>query len=152
MGLLGGFALSHGSRKIKVGALSVGAKSLQWTASIEGEKLIYGTSKVPQARTAGVFKPESWSMEVYKGDAPLLDAFLLAKSLGKGILFASFPIIVATSELPTGSPQFDTISGCRVTKMEESGGEGGEPLIVKYSGTFMDILLTGKPVAFELPI
>ncbi len=55
MGLLGGFALSHGSRKIKLGPLSVSAKSLQWTASIDGEQMIYGTGGMPVGRTSGVF-------------------------------------------------------------------------------------------------
>lgn len=149
--LLGGFALSHGSRKIKLGPLSVSAKSLQWTASIDGEKMIYGTSKVPQGRTAGVFKPESVSFEVYKGDAPLVDAFLLGASKGQGILMASFPIVVASNELAAGTPQFDTITGARVTKLEESGSEGGDAVTVKYSGSFMNILLSGKPLVFELP-
>lgn len=151
MGLLGGFALSHGSRKIKLGPLSVNAKSLQWAASIDGEKMIYGTAKTPQGRTAGIFKPESISFEVYKADSPLVEAFLLTKSMGKGILMATFPIVVAASELPAGTPQFDTITGARVTKLEESGSEGGDALVVKYSGSFMEILLSGKPLVVELP-
>lgn len=149
--LTGGFMLSHGSRTIKLAGLSVSAKSCKWAASIEGEKIVYGTSKKPKGRTAGVFKPESFEVEIYKDDEALVNAALMAASLGKGVLFATFPIVVAAAELPAGTPRFDTIAGARVTKIEDSSSEGGENIVVKYSGTYLDILLSGIPAAFELP-
>ena len=150
--IIGGFALSHGSRVIKVGGANVNAKSCKFTGSIDGEKLIYGTSKKPTGRTAGVFKPESIELEVYKGDTPILNGILMAASLGKGILMAVVPIIVGSSELPSGLPQYDTIAGARFTKLEDSSAEGGDAITVKYSGTFMDLTLNGIPLVFELPI
>jgi hypothetical protein len=150
-GIIGGFSLSHGSRVIKVAGANVNAKSIKWTGSIDGEKMIYGTSKKPTGRTAGVFKPESVELEVYKGDTPILNAILMTASLGKGILMAVVPIIVQSSELPAGLPQFDTISGARFTKFEDSSAEGGEAITIKYSGSFMDVSLNGLPLVFELP-
>lgn len=149
--LSGGFMLSHGSRTIKVAGLSVSAKSCKWTASIDGEKMPYGTSKMPRGRTAGVFKPESFELEIYKDDEAIMNAALLAASLGRGVLMATFPIIVAASELPAGTPRFDTIAGARVTKIEDSSSEGGENIVVKYSGTYLNILCSGKALVFEPP-
>ena len=151
-GITGGFSLSHGSKTIKVAGVNVNAKSLKWTGSIDGEKLLYGTSKKPVGRTAGVFKPDSFEFEIYRGDAPILNAALMTASLGKGILMAVFPIIVMASELPAGLPQFDTISSCRVTKIEDTSQEGGEAAMAKYSGSFLDVTMSGLPlVVFELP-
>ncbi len=146
-----GFMLSHGSRTIKVAGVNVSAKSLKWTGSIDGEKMPYGTSTLPRGRTRGVFKPDSLELEVYKDDCPILDTALLAASLGKGILMAVFPIIVASTELPAGVPQFDTITGCRFLKYEDSSSEGGENVTVKYTGSYLNVLLSNKPLVFELP-
>lgn len=150
-GILGGFMLSHGSRTIKVAGVNVSAKSLKFTGSIDGEKMVYGTSRKPRGRTSGVFKPESLELEVYKDDTPILNAALLAASLGKGILMAVFPVIVSAAELPAGLPQFDTITGGRFTKVEDGSQEGGENIVVKYSGTFLDVTLNGMPLVFEVP-
>lgn len=150
-GLLGGFALSHGSRTIKVGGVSINAKSCKWSASIDGEKMLYGTSKKPVARTSGVFKPETFELEIFRDDLPILKGVLTAASLGKGMLFAVVPIIVGSSELPAGLPQFDTIVGARFTKIDDSSSEGGDPILVKCTGTFMDITLNGVPLAISLP-
>lgn len=149
--IVSGFVLSHGSRSIRIAGVNVGAKSVKWSGSIDGEKMVYGTSLTPQGRTAGVFKPESVEVEIYRRDTPILLAALMSASLGRGVLMASVPIIIGASELPVGMPQFDTISGCRFSKIEDASTEGGDPILTKLTGTFMSILYAGFPLVFELP-
>lgn len=149
--IVSGFVLSHGSRTIRLAGINVGAKSVKWAGSIDGEKMVYGTSLNPQGRTAGVFKPESVEVEIYRKDTPIVTAALFAASFGRGVLMASVPVIIGQVELPTGLPQFDTLGGCRFTKIDDSSTEGGDPILTKLTGTFMTVSLNGFPLVFELP-
>lgn len=119
-----------------------GVKSVTYSDELKPGKL-RGNRAQAVGRTRGQYEPNA-SIEMYKSEAQaLIDA------LGPGYMERSFNIVVSYSEPATPDlTTVDTIQGVRITKVEDSGNEGEEPLATKFDLDPMMILRNGKaPIA-----
>lgn len=115
-----------------------GVKSVGYSDELSPGKLRGNRAQVV-GRTRGQYEASA-NVEMYKSEAQqLIDA------LGPGYMERSFSITVAYSEPATPDLIIvDTISGCRIKKVEDSGSEGEEAIATKFDLDALLILRNGK--------
>jgi hypothetical protein len=125
----------------------VAVQAIDYEAMVE-PGFVYGTSTaVPIGRTRGQLKTDNASFEILREE--YADLLLDLQSLAIGFAEANFLITVAYSEAPNplaGTPQIDTLIGCRPKGFGQNVKIGNEAVIVKVPFTFMNCLANGVPL------
>lgn len=134
-----GVELDHACCTIRIGGIAVtGIKSISFSHGRDGEKLIYGTSTQPIARTRGQYKPEDVSIEFYRS------AFTdLLKRTGDGWMEKTNDIVIEAVDPASGSSFIDKIKAFKPKKNDFSSQEGGDPHMKKLNGSCMLIVENG---------
>lgn len=132
--LLSGFEFDHSSVVIRILALTFkGITDYKVGSQVTGEKMLFGMSRTPVARTRGNIQAKPWSFNIYTSQwnqILALPQFLL------GYHEAIFDFQVEKKELGGGPRiQIDKIVGARVLDAEESSKEGGDAIMMAISGS-----------------
>lgn len=139
--LVNGRRFDWSSVKVKVkGTTYIGIKAVNYKQSLK-PGVVMGTSPQPIGHTLGVYEPEA-GMEMYFAEWEDLKA-----ALGDGYMAAVFDVIVQYS-VAKGQPVItDEIRGVRITAVDKSFSQSGDPLSVKLDLFVMGILENGaKPL------
>lgn len=123
-----------------------GVKEISYSDTLTpGE--VRGTGQIRKGVTIGEYKAEA-SATLFKQEAQQLISAL--GSDGTGFMEILFDVVVSLSE--TNAPVItDTLRNCRITKCEDSGGSGADPIAVKLSLNLEYILHNGFQPITNLP-
>ncbi len=127
-----------------VGSIFQGITEISYSDKLEpGEHRAIGTPKL-LGMTRGVYSTEA-SMTMYKEDAAgLIEALSALGGYGE----VAFQITVVTAEAGA-SPITDTLEGVRITSIEDSVSQGGDPLTVAFELKPLNIKRNGKSMVGE---
>lgn len=130
--LLGGFEFDHSSVTLRVLALTFeGIQDYKVGSEVSGEKMLYGTSKKPRARTRGTIGAKPWSFTMYAKDFNRLLALPVFLLTGYHDTMFDFQI-----EKKEGlNIQIDKLVSARILGFEETSKEGGDAVMVAVNGS-----------------
>jgi hypothetical protein len=146
--LINGNRFDSSSVTVRInGKKYVAVQSIDYEASVE-PGFVFGTSTaVPIGRTRGQLKTDNATIELLREEYS--DMLLDIQSLAIGFCEANFLITVSFSEAPNalaGTPQIDSLIGCRFKGFGQNVKVGNEALVVRLPFTFMNCLANGVPL------